>query len=356
MGASLHGGLSHMRLVLGSNDRRIYSQQFSKVDYWDALQREKQRMMYLKEMWSHPPSDGGHHPSKYLNPMVHTSSSKDCLLTKEARSFLHAKAQPASQADSEDVVSQTVDTLPKQGKNDSDVLSAKVTKKSTRNNSLYLALASKSFKRRPTHVYKRAKKMADEQSRLDNLINKLSSVCQLFNALTNIRNRDLRRKHPLPSEVVKHMMSTPNESFILRDNSPSSKNHHLPSHLHPAPSHMSKTDASALLSRPISNGFLKSNCHSNQMKTPLTHPTLPPIHHAFSPQPHHFRNVNFGRQQHKMAADDEYTLGWDDFLHLHQMWSAKPSQTKNSVTTSTHRQHTTPSPCHRPTKTWTPNS
>ena len=45
--ASLHGGLSHMRLVLGANQRRIYAQQFSGTDYKEALEHEKERMVQI---------------------------------------------------------------------------------------------------------------------------------------------------------------------------------------------------------------------------------------------------------------------------------------------------------------------
>ena len=46
-GMSLHGGLSTMRMLLGANDRRIYSQRFGMAHYDTALQREKQRMVCM---------------------------------------------------------------------------------------------------------------------------------------------------------------------------------------------------------------------------------------------------------------------------------------------------------------------
>ena len=43
-------------------------------------------------------------------------------------------------------------------------------------------------------LYCMYRRIAEEQMKLDNMLFKLSSLCRILNALTNVRNRDLRSK------------------------------------------------------------------------------------------------------------------------------------------------------------------
>lgn len=115
---------------------------------------------YLKKMWAHSPQEEGHHPSKYLSPMVHTSSSKECLVSSPPRS----KARANSFHDNEkgtDEDSHESHTGPHSaldqfalfqhtlGRGSNKGESSVQRGKRTRNNSFYVAMAASTFKRRP---------------------------------------------------------------------------------------------------------------------------------------------------------------------------------------------------------------
>lgn len=114
---------------------------------------------YLKEMWAHSPLEEGHHPSKYLSPMVHTSSSKECLVSSPASGKAQADSlhdnERGTDGDSESFAGPhaALDHL----KLFQQTLGRGSTKgecgmqrgKRTRNNSFYVAMAATSFKKRP---------------------------------------------------------------------------------------------------------------------------------------------------------------------------------------------------------------
>ena len=118
---------------------------------------------YLKEMWAHSPQEAGHHPSKYLSPMVHTSSSKGCLVsmsrpnTRGQSDNLH-DSERENNGDSPEMGSLDVphDAMAHfklfqqtTGRGSIKGEPNKQRGKRTRFNSFYVAMAATSFKTRP---------------------------------------------------------------------------------------------------------------------------------------------------------------------------------------------------------------
>ena len=114
---------------------------------------------YLKEMWAHSPQEEGHHPSKFLSPMVHTSSSKECLVSSPASGKAQADSlhdiERGAGGDSESLASAhaALDHLKlfqqTLGRGSAKGGSGMQRGKRTRNNSFYVAMAATSFKKRP---------------------------------------------------------------------------------------------------------------------------------------------------------------------------------------------------------------
>ena len=114
---------------------------------------------YLKTMWSHS-AEKGHHPSKYLNPMVHTSSSKECLVLssskdKTALSLVHQEGTK------EDTQEETAQSSVVTGAAGNTPLQLSVApgdgRRRTNRSSFFVTLAASNFKRRPTHHNKKIK-------------------------------------------------------------------------------------------------------------------------------------------------------------------------------------------------------
>lgn len=111
---------------------------------------------YLKKMWAHTPQEEGHHPSKYLSPMVHTSSSKGCLVSSPPSSKVRASTlhdnETGTVEDSHESHTGPYSALD-QFALFQHMLGRGSSKgergKKTRNNSFYVAMAAATFKKRP---------------------------------------------------------------------------------------------------------------------------------------------------------------------------------------------------------------
>ena len=117
---------------------------------------------YLKKMWAHSPQEEGHHPSKYLSPMVHTSSSKGCLVSSPPSSKARASSLHDSETGTDEDSHESLTgphSAPDQfalfqhmlgkGSSKGEPMASVQRGKRTRNNSFYVAMAASTFKKRP---------------------------------------------------------------------------------------------------------------------------------------------------------------------------------------------------------------
>ncbi|XP_064381945.1 uncharacterized protein LOC135330904 [Halichondria panicea] len=214
---SRHAGLFSIRVVLGSNTRTIM-EMAAGSSFRETSRLEEVREKYLTEM--REPKEvkqGGHYvsvnnPSGYLLPLLHTASSKTCLVSDQ-RPPPKYKWVELLQYISSDKIDDPEYSLP--------------------SGNLFLAMIAAHFKMPHMEKLKQeedAELFHTKKKVRRKCLAKLNCVHAILCCLHNIRTRDLRSKEPLSFITVKALSQK-----VLNKDQHSEAHHHLTPHRNPSP-------------------------------------------------------------------------------------------------------------------------